>query len=60
MTGHQGLINSDLSFNNLLLFSCNTVTELQGYMDQKLVARNVVQIYEQKVFLPNGLTKLYT
>lgn len=60
MTGHQSLINSDVSFNNLLLFSCNTVTEIQGYMEQKLIAQNVVQIYEQKAFLPNGLTKLYT
>lgn len=48
MAGHQGLINSDVSFNNTLLFSCCTVTEIQEYMDQKLIAPTIVYIQEKK------------
>lgn len=58
MAGHQGLINSDVSFNNTLLFSCCTVTEIQEYTDQKLIAQTVVYIQEKKVaIIPNVLTK---
>ena len=48
MAGHQGLINSVVSFNNMLLFSCSTVIEMQEYMDQKLIAQTIVQIYKKK------------
>lgn len=58
MAGHQGLINSDVSFNNTLLFSWCTVTEIQEYTDQKLIAQTVVYIQEKKVaIIPNVLTK---
>lgn len=41
MTRHKGLINSDVSFNKLLWFSCNEVREIQGHMDQKLNRTNL-------------------
>lgn len=56
MTGHQGLIDSNVSFNNML-FSGNTVTEIQRYMDQNLITQHAVQIYVEKAFLPSELTK---
>lgn len=57
---HQGLINPDVSFNNMLLLSWSTVTEIQGYMVQKLIAQTVVHIYKKKIaIIHNILTNQY-
>lgn len=60
VAGHQGLINPDVSFNNVLLLSWSTVTDTRIHGPKANCTNCSAYIQEKIAIIHNVLTNQYT